>query len=124
MSSTLQYDFTLNEDETVKQFEEKVRKNASGVSSFKVIPGNAEALKQAKQPVDQLKLQSLLRAKFQIEINRARYDVYPLFENMVDKTPNPESFKLIDKAFEGRSVPIARRVILYHFFDNLINRLK
>lgn len=66
----------------------------------------------------------MLRTKFQVEVNKARYDVYPLFENMVDRPANAESLKIIDQAFEGRSVPIARRVILYHYFDNLINRLK
>ena len=43
---------------------------------------------------------------------------------MVERPASAESLKIIDQAFEGRSVPIARRVILYHYFDTLINRLK
>ena len=56
-------------------------------------------------------------------MNKNRYDVYPLFENMIDKPVSEESRKIIDSTFEGRSIPIARRVVLYHYFDAIIKNL-
>ena len=43
---------------------------------------------------------------------------------MVDKPANPEVRAIIDKALEGRSIPISRRVILYHYFDKVVHSLK
>jgi hypothetical protein len=48
-------------------------------------------------------------------VNKSRYDVYPLFETMVDKNTNnvsAEAKSIIDKVFDGKSIPISRRVIL------------
>ena len=117
VSDSQHYDFTLQENETVKQFEDKVKKNAGSLSNFRVITN-------AKAAHDSLLIQDLIRSKFQIEVNKKPYNVYPLFENMVNKPANEETRRIIDNAFEGRSVPIARRVILYHYFDSLINKLK
>jgi hypothetical protein len=30
----------------------------------------------------------------------------------------------VDKVFEGKSVPISRRVILYHYFDSFLKNLQ
>jgi hypothetical protein len=43
---------------------------------------------------------------------------------MVDKPANPKVRAIIDKALEGRSIPISRRVILYHYFDKVVHSLK
>jgi hypothetical protein len=44
---------------------------------------------------------------------KERYDVYPHLEAMIEKPSNPTVRSIIDKALEGRSIPISRRVILY-----------
>lgn len=43
---------------------------------------------------------------------------------MVDKPTNAKVRGIIDKALEGRSIPISRRVILYHYFDKVVGTLK
>ncbi len=55
---------------------------------------------------------------------KERYDVYPHLEAMIEKPSNPTVRSIIDKALEGRSIPISRRVILYHYFDKVIKSLK
>ena len=71
-----------------------------------------------------------MKRKFQIEVNKSRYDVYPLFETMVDKATNnheaasAEAKKIIDKVFDGKSIPISRRVILQHYFATVLKNLQ
>ena len=43
---------------------------------------------------------------------------------MVDKPTSPQVRLMIDRAFEGRSIPISRRVILSHYFDKVVKSLK
>ncbi len=50
--------------------------------------------------------------------------MYPFLEAMIDKPASGRARALIDRALEGRSIPIARRVILYHYFDKVIGSLK
>lgn len=59
-----------------------------------------------------------------MEVNKNKYDVYPLFETMVDKNTSTEAKSIIDSIFEGKSIPISRRVILYHYFDSVLQNLK
>ena len=106
-------------EETVKGFEERVKGEckAHGLNSFKI---HSETLKTQTE----LKLQDLMKSKFQIEVNGSKkYDVYPQFETMVEQ-PSGEAVKVIERAFEGRSIPISRRVILYHYFDSMLRNLK
>lgn len=71
-----------------------------------------------------MKLETLLRQKFAIEIGgKQRYDVYPQIETMIDKPLSHESKQFIDKVFEGRSIPIARRLILYHYLDAIMRQV-
>jgi hypothetical protein len=108
-----QYDVTLDSEETVSQFEQKVRENCD-IKEFKVLGGDKDA-----------KVEQVIKRKFQIEVNgKERYDVYPHLEAMVDKPANPKVRAIIDKALEGRSIPISRRVILYHYFDKVVQSLK
>ena len=104
---------TLDSEETVSQFEQKVRDNCD-IKEFKVLGGDKDA-----------KVEQVIKRKFQIEVNgKERYDVYPHLEAMVDKPANPKVRAIIDKALEGRSIPISRRVILYHYFDKVVHSLK
>ena len=60
-----------------------------------------------------------------MEVNSKKYDVYPLFETMVDKSYYTSDAKqVIDKVFDGKSIPISRRVILYHYFDAVLKNLR
>jgi hypothetical protein len=61
----------------------------------------------------------VLKRKFLIDINNKRYEVYPHLETMIDK-PSVENLKVIDDAFESRSIPIARRVIIQHYLDDFL----
>ena len=68
---------TLDSEETVAQFEQKVRENC-GVKDFKVVSESDS------------KVEQVIKRKFQIEVNgKERYDVYPHLEAMVDKPTNP-----------------------------------
>lgn len=49
--------------------------------------------------------------------------MYPQVETMVEKPASLEARKLIDQVFEGRSVPISRRVILYHYLDSVLRNV-
>ena len=121
LSDKLQFDFTLMKDESVKEFQDKVTSQCSsyGLRSFKV---QSDAMKSQG---DETKIEEVLKAKFNIEVNRVnKYYVYPQFETMIDRIDNESSQQIIDKAFEGRSIPISRRVILYHYFDSLLKHLK
>ncbi len=73
VSASLQYDFSLLDNETVAELESKV-KQESGIKSFKV------AL-----PDKKLKLEEATKSKFSIEVNKKTYEVYPVFETMVEK---------------------------------------
>jgi hypothetical protein len=68
-------------------------------------------------------VEDALKKKFHIEVNRKTYDVYPYVETMVDKPVSEEAKKVIDQIFEGRSIPISRRVILYHYVDSVLRNL-
>jgi len=59
-----------------------------------------------------------------MQVNDKSYDVYPLFETMVEKNYSPHTRSLIDQIFEGKSLPISRRVVLYHYFDSIIKNLQ
>lgn len=66
-----------------------------------------------------------MKKKFQILINdNQHYYVYPHLESMVEKPQDPKVRLIIDRALEGRSIPISRRVILYHYFEKIINNLE
>ena len=77
-STTKQYDVTLDSDETIEKFEQKVKNNCSGVTGFKIIGGEP-----------QQRIEDVIKRKFQIEVNgKARYDVYPHLEAMIEKPTN------------------------------------
>lgn len=44
-------------------------------------------------------------------------------ETLVDRNLSQSVKKIIDHAFEGRSVPISRRVVLQHYFEKVIKNL-
>ena len=55
----------------------------------------------------------ILKRKFAIEVNARRFEVYPQLETMIEKEKVQENTRqIISKAMEGRSMPIARRVVL------------
>jgi hypothetical protein len=58
-----------------------------------------------------------------MHVNDKNYEVYPLFETMIDRNYSPHTRSLLDQVFEGRSIPVARRVILYHYFDSILSNL-
>jgi hypothetical protein len=68
-------------------------------------------------------MEEVIKKKFQVDVNKHRYDVYPLFETMVDKTISDSTKQIVDNVFEGKSIPIARRVILYHYFDAFLKNV-
>ncbi|CDW85989.1 UNKNOWN [Stylonychia lemnae] len=116
VNNQIKYDFSLLDDETVAQFEAKV-KQETGLKSFKLHT-------QENEEVPDQKIEELLKRKFQMQVNQNRYDVYPLFETMVDKNVSGDSQKIIDQVFNGKSIPISRRVILYHYFASIIKNLQ
>jgi hypothetical protein len=56
----------------------------------------------------------ILKRKFAIEVNTKRFEVYPQLETMIEreKVVSDRTRQIIAKAMEGRSIPIARRVVL------------
>eukprot|EP00347_Sterkiella_histriomuscorum_P008237 403345856 len=106
------YDFSLIDSETVAHFEQKV-KEQTGLKSFTL----------DKQADKESKIGDVIKTKFQMEVNSKPYDVYPLFQTMVDKNYSAQSHQLIDQVFEGKSIPISRRIILYHYFDQMLKAM-
>lgn len=55
-----------------------------------------------------------MKRKFAIEVNAKRFEVYPQLETMIEreKVVSDRTRQIIAKAMEGRSIPIARRVVL------------
>ena len=65
-----------------------------------------------------------MKHKFAIEINQKRYEVYPQLETMIEREKVDERTRsIISKALEGRSIPIARRVILKQYFEKFLQNL-
>jgi hypothetical protein len=105
------FDVTLDEGDSVSQFEAKVQA-ATGDKHFKVIPpGGVNTVEQ------------LLRQKFIIKSGRF-FEVYPQLETMVDKPVNKQNRELLDQILEGRSIPISRRVILTHYIDQVLKSVQ
>lgn len=57
----MNYDVTLIGDETVKQFEDKVKQYCNNVSKFKLL--------QNENLMADTKIEDVLKGKFQIEVN-------------------------------------------------------
>ena len=70
------YDVTLNREETVDQFEQKV-KETCGATQFKIIADNQAATT----------LGDILKRKFAIQVNSKKYEVYPQLETMIERGP-------------------------------------
>lgn len=65
-----------------------------------------------------------MKRKFAIEINQRRYEVYPQLETMLEKEKvNEKTRQIISKAMEGRSIPIARRVIIKQYLEKVLQNL-
>lgn len=65
-----------------------------------------------------------MKRKFAIEINQRRYEVYPQLETMLEKEKVDEKTRqIISKAMEGRSIPIARRVIIKQYLEKVLQNL-
>lgn len=58
-----------------------------------------------------------------MQVNGKSFAVYPLFETMVAKNYSQQARTLIDQVFEGKSLPISRRVLLYHYMDSVIKNI-
>ena len=103
----------MNEQETVEEFEKKVMSACPQLKTFKISSeGGAN-------------LEGVLKSKFSVQINKQKYDVYPQFESMVSEPKvSPEVMQLVDQAFEGRSIPISRRVVLGHYVASVLNQSK
>lgn len=65
-----------------------------------------------------------MKRKFAIEINQRRYEVYPQLETMLEREKVDEKTRqIISKAMEGRSIPIARRVIIKQYLEKVLQNL-
>ncbi len=65
-----------------------------------------------------------MKRKFAIEVNQRRYEVYPQLETMLEKESVDERTRqVISKAMEGRSMPIARRVIIKQYLEKVLQNL-
>lgn len=56
-------------------------------------------------------------------VNGRNYNVFPHLENMSEDTKDAFD-PLMDKAFEARSIPIARRLVLKHYLEAIFENLK
>jgi hypothetical protein len=65
----------------VKQFEDRVKQvcKSSGLNQFRITQTGDE------KAIQQTKIDELLKKKFNIQVNKSKYDVYPEFETMIDK---------------------------------------
>jgi hypothetical protein len=114
ITDTTSYDVTLKKDQTVKDFESQIKENCGAGTQFKVIGASDQA--QA--------MGDILKRKFAIEVNARRFEVYPQLETMIEREQLQEKTRqIINKAMEGRSIPIARRVVLKQYLEKALKDL-
>ena len=66
-----------------------------------------------------------MKGKFTIQVNKQSYQVYPQFESLIEREPvSIDIAKIVDQVFEGRSIPISRRVILSHYIASVLSQAK
>jgi hypothetical protein len=75
---------TLAKEDSVQEFEEKVKSNCGQhIKQFKVIIGET----------GDKSLGEIMKRRFHIEVNQKRYEVYPQLETMIERTQTSEKAK-------------------------------